>query len=188
MLLKFTDDFVNTIENGKILLGDIQFNIAHKEPFLGNAKVLDKLYAQGIIISGIIDYLENSDNSNPREDESLLLCLRSALDKNICRRFHNKTKDKTNFHKNLITVPAPILPDIPDVPGTSIPAPTPDLPSYLPPPIISPVVVVTPDNDPEVWEEPVTPVVEKPVVIDSTEFERNSTGEDAGSYTKSLYE
>jgi len=106
MLLNFTDDYINTIENGRLLLGDIQLYLSQKEPYMGNSPALDRLYAQSIVISGIIDYFENCDNSNPREDEALLMCLRSAIDKNICRRSRNIFKDKTNYH-----VPLPYNPN-----------------------------------------------------------------------------
>jgi hypothetical protein len=120
MLLKFTDDFVNTIMNGKLLLGEIQHNISKQEPYLGESKVLDRLYAQSVLISGIIDYLENSDNKNYREDEGLLMCLRSAIDKNLCRKPVNRVKDKTDYHKPMgvpraiaIPPPEPVFPVIP---------------------------------------------------------------------------
>lgn len=98
MLLNYTDHYINTIENGRLLLGDIQYALAHQEPYLGNSKFIDKLYAQAVIISGIIDYFENNDHSNPREDEALLMCLREAIDKNPCKKVRNKTIDKTNYH------------------------------------------------------------------------------------------
>jgi hypothetical protein len=170
MLLKFTDDFVNTIENGKLLIGDINHNIAVKEPFLGSSKVLDRLYAQSVVISGIIDYLENSDNSTPREDESLLLCLRSALDKNLCRRFHNKIKDTSNFHTNLLTIPTPtgktiVFPTIPT------PKPTPVEIIEVIDPIIDPTLVaVIPTTEVVPVVNPTFPVIdqEEPISANNT--------------------
>lgn len=101
MLLNYTDDYINTIETGRLLLGDIQYNLAHQEPFLGYSKYIDKLYAQSIIISGIIDYFENNDHSNPREDEALLMCLREAIDKNPCKKIRNSVINTTNHHIKL---------------------------------------------------------------------------------------
>jgi len=98
MLLNFTDDYISTINSGRLLLGDIQLTLAQQEPYIGNSPTLDRMYAQSIIISGIIDYFENDDNSNPRENEALLMCLRSAIDKNICRRPRNSTQDVRNYH------------------------------------------------------------------------------------------
>jgi hypothetical protein len=127
MLLKFTDDFVNTIMNGKLLLGEIQHNISKQEPYLGESKVLDRLYAQSVLISGIIDYLENSDNKNYREDEGLLMCLRSAIDKNLCRKPVNRIKDKTDYHKPM-GVPIVTANPVPGpIPGP-VPTPIPGFP------------------------------------------------------------
>jgi len=151
MLLKFTDDFVNTIENARLLLGEIQFDISSREPYLGESLVLDRLYAQSVLISGIIDYLENSDNKNPREDEGLLMCLRSMADKNLCRKPVNKIKDKTNYHRQInplpapipMIVPVPVLPPIPSPVPTPAPAPTPD-----PTPMPTPYPIIEEEEDP----------------------------------------
>ncbi len=160
-MLKFTDDFVDTIMNGKLLLGEIQHNISKQEPYLGESKVLDRLYAQSVLISGIIDYLENSDNKNYREDEGLLMCLRSAIDKNLCRKPVNRIKDKTDYHKPMgvpiVTanpVPVPIIPVIPEFEPESTMDPAED---PRPRPNSGPTPAPAPTPIPELPEDPTPP-------------------------------
>jgi len=98
MLLRFTNDFLSTISQGVSLLADIQLSLAKSEPYLGSSRELDRAYAQSVVIAGLIDYLSNTDNSNPAEDEALLMCLRSAINKNICRRPRNGVTDWANYH------------------------------------------------------------------------------------------
>jgi hypothetical protein len=98
MLINFTDTYVNDIFTGFQLIGRIQSVLASREPFMGNSPALDKLYAQSIVISGIIDHLSNDDNSNPKENEALLLCLRSLINKEICGPLPPRVRDVKNYH------------------------------------------------------------------------------------------
>jgi hypothetical protein len=97
MLIKFTDSYENTITLALEAIGDINFSISKKEPYMGNSVALDVLYAQSTIMSGIVDYIQNNDGSNPKEDEALLLSLKSLVDKHICLPKRNKIK-KTSQH------------------------------------------------------------------------------------------
>jgi len=72
MLLNFLNSYQNTIDNAYLLVADIHKKIASKEMFVGNDKILDKLYAHSILILGIIEVLENDDNANPMGNETFL--------------------------------------------------------------------------------------------------------------------
>jgi hypothetical protein len=98
MLLNFTDDYINTIFNARLLIGEINFVLSSKEPYMGESKFLDKLYAQSITMAGIIDYLENDDNSDPRVNEGFLMCLRELLSKNISGIRRNSTANKSSVN------------------------------------------------------------------------------------------
>jgi hypothetical protein len=137
MLLRFTNDFLSTISQGVSLLADIQLSLAKSEPYLGSSRELDRAYAQSVVIAGLIDYLSNTDNSNPREDEALLMCLRSAISKNACRRPRNGVKDWANYHK---------LPDgqNPIIKPTPEPTPEPQPPVVPEPPVINNPIGETP--------------------------------------------
>jgi hypothetical protein len=156
MLLRFTDDYINTIENARLLLGDIHLMLATKEPYMGNSASLDKIYAQSIIISGIIDYLENSDHSNMREDEGLLMCLRSAMDKNICRRPRNKVKKLKNYH---IAPPKPTPPNVNPLPNTIPESNVPVTSPWATEPVLDPWSGIAPIGWNDGSEGPGTPVV-----------------------------
>ena len=84
MLIRFTDDYVAEINAALHLQGRIQAMLCEREKFMGNSQYLDKLYAWSILLSGIVDALMNDDNSDPKENELLLLCLRSLINKNLC--------------------------------------------------------------------------------------------------------
>jgi len=98
MLLNFTDDYINTIFNARLMIGDINFVLASKEPYMGESKFLDTLYATSIVAAGIIDHLENDDNTDPRVNEAFLMCLRELLAKNICGRKRNSVVSTINHH------------------------------------------------------------------------------------------
>lgn len=98
MLIKFTDDYINEIMAAYKLVGGIQCSIAKMEPFMGNAVELDKLYAYSTLLSGIVDHLSYDDNSNPAENEALLLCLRSLIDANLCLPGCVPSVDTRTFH------------------------------------------------------------------------------------------
>jgi hypothetical protein len=84
MILRFTDDYVNYINEGLNLIGRIQNNIATREPYLGNIKELDILYTQSIVITALVDHLNSDNNATPEDNEELLYCLKSIISKNIC--------------------------------------------------------------------------------------------------------
>jgi hypothetical protein len=163
MLLNFTTDFLSTINQGRALVADIQISLAKNEPYIGNSKTLDKLYAQSILISGIIDYLSNSDNADPREDEGLLMCLRAAINKNLCKRPRKGIVDWANYHKLPVGQnPIPTLPTIPTI--------TPVTP-------VVPTIPVTnnPTNDPVTPIPTIDPTPEDPETTDTTEEEEGTT-------------
>jgi hypothetical protein len=85
MLIRFTDDYIDDINQGLLMIGEIQDMLADKEPFMGNSPALDQYYAYSTVISGIIDYLMHSDNSDPKSNETLLLCLKKFNSMNICK-------------------------------------------------------------------------------------------------------
>lgn len=103
MLINFTDDYINTIFNARLLIGEINFVLASKEPYMGESKFLDKLYAQSITMLGIIDHLEHDDNSDPKVNEGLLMCLKELLSKDICGSRRNSTINKRNYHIKIKT-------------------------------------------------------------------------------------
>jgi len=84
MLINFTDSYEPSIDAGYNLIAKIHTKIANKEAFVGNSKELDKLYAQSLVISGIIDAILNDDNSNPIINETFLHELNYLLTLNIC--------------------------------------------------------------------------------------------------------
>jgi len=101
MLIRFTDDYVDDIFRAYETVGQIQQFLCQKEPFMGNSQALDRLYALSLIISGLADHLSWDDNSEPKENEAFLLCLRKHIDKagQLCscrrpvidvRNLHNK--------------------------------------------------------------------------------------------------
>ncbi len=98
MLIRFTDDYINDIFAAFQMIGEIEYRLGEQEKFMGNSRALDKLHAQSIVLNGIVDHLSNDDNSNPKENEALLLCLRSLRDKNICGTRRNSTKFVKNLH------------------------------------------------------------------------------------------
>jgi len=81
MLIRFTDDYINEIFAAYSMVGQIQEFISQKEPFVGNSPVLDELYSMTVLMSGIADHLSNDDNSEPKENEAFLMCLRSLINK-----------------------------------------------------------------------------------------------------------
>ena len=81
MLIRFTDDYINWLNAGNILVGRLVSTIAEKEPFVGNSKVLDRYYAQSVVISALVDHLSNEDNSDREANETMLQCLKSILSK-----------------------------------------------------------------------------------------------------------
>lgn len=104
MLIRFTDDYINDINAGLNMIGKIHSCLCCKEPFLGNSKALDKLYMYSAVIAGIVDHLMHDDNSNPKENESLLMCLRTLVndDSLCCGDRRPPVIDVRNYH---ITVP-----------------------------------------------------------------------------------
>jgi hypothetical protein len=85
-------------------MGQIQSAICKKEPFMGASPKLDILYQYSILLSGIVEHLCNDDNSCPDENEGLLLCLRSLLNKNLCGVGGKPIIDVRNYH-----IPVPFL-------------------------------------------------------------------------------
>ncbi len=84
MIIKWTDDYVNYIYEGEALIGRIMSKISAKEPYLGNIRELDMLYYQSVAIAALIDHFNSDNNATPADNEYLLQCLKSILDKNIC--------------------------------------------------------------------------------------------------------
>ena len=101
MLIRFTDDYVNEIFAAYDAVGHIHSGLCVKEPFMGNSQALDQLYALSILVAGIADVLENDDNSDPKANESLLLCLRKNLDKirRMCGPCKRPLIDVRNYHE-----------------------------------------------------------------------------------------
>lgn len=84
MLINYADDYVNYINAGYILLGDLEATIAQKEKFMGKSKYLDNLRAHSLLLSAILDHLSYNDNLDPQRNEKFLLCLKSLLNKKLC--------------------------------------------------------------------------------------------------------
>jgi len=99
MLIRFSDDYINEVNAAYDLVGRIQAFLCEKEKFMGNSQYLDKLYAWSMLLSGIIDHLEHDDNSDPKANEALLLCLRKLLAKNICGPRKPNLIDVRNYHQ-----------------------------------------------------------------------------------------
>jgi hypothetical protein len=85
MLIRFTDDYLDSINLGLLMIGEIQDMLADKEPFMGNTPTLDQFYAYSIVISGIVDHLMYDDNSDPKLNEALLICLNKFNSMGICK-------------------------------------------------------------------------------------------------------
>tara|TARA_R110000796_G_scaffold179502_10_gene296034 strand:- start:983 stop:1288 length:306 start_codon:yes stop_codon:yes gene_type:complete len=98
MILKFTDDYEGYIAAGLQAVGLMQLYISQQARFMGDSKFLDKVYAHSIILSGIVDHLSNDDNSDPACNESLLLCLRSLVNKDFCKPKGNSVKFINKSH------------------------------------------------------------------------------------------
>jgi hypothetical protein len=79
MLVTFTDSYEEYIEQGLLLISKIQKKLSKEEPFMGLHPKMESLYTHSIMIYAIIDQLSNSDNSDPKENESLLLCLKNYI-------------------------------------------------------------------------------------------------------------
>jgi hypothetical protein len=105
MLINFTDDYINEILAAYTLIGGIQCSLSKREPFMGNSVALDPLYAYSVLLSGIVDHLEYDDNSNPKENEALLLCLRSILNKDLCLPGCVPNLDVRKYHSTSVVVP-----------------------------------------------------------------------------------
>ena len=84
MLIRFTDDYENYLYEAKCLIGRIITYIGVNEPFIGSSKELDRFYALSMVLSGIIDHLDNDDNKEPKYNEYLLEILKELLSKNLC--------------------------------------------------------------------------------------------------------
>lgn len=84
MIVRFTDDYVNYIYEGEKLIGRIHTTIAKKEPYLGNIKELDILFYQSYTLVALLDHLTSDNNATPSDNEELLMCLKTILNKNIC--------------------------------------------------------------------------------------------------------
>jgi len=98
MLINFTDTYIDDINAGITMIGQIHRSLCCKEPFMGNSTALDRMYTISMFISGIIDHLENDDNSNPAENEAFLLCLRSLYNKEICGPRQPPILDVRDYH------------------------------------------------------------------------------------------
>lgn len=98
MLINFTQSYMNDINIGYAMLGQIHCSLANYEPYMGSSVQLDKLYMLSILISGIIDHLENDDNATPADNESLLLCLRSLNNSGLCGPICNPILNVRNYH------------------------------------------------------------------------------------------
>ena len=72
MLLNFLNSYQSTIDDAYLKVADIHKKIAAKEMFVGSSKELDRLYAHAVLMSGIIEVLENDDNINPMGNETFL--------------------------------------------------------------------------------------------------------------------
>ena len=97
MLVKFTDDYINYIFAGYEHIAKLQYKISTEEPHIGAHPKLDKWYAQSILVNGIIDLLENDDNSKPLENEKFLQCLKSLLVEHHCKVKLNSVKYRQRY-------------------------------------------------------------------------------------------
>jgi hypothetical protein len=105
MLINFTDSYINEILAAYNLIGGIQCSLSKREPFMGNSVVLDPLYAHSILLSGIIDHLEYDDNTEPKSNEALLLCLRKLLNMDLCLAGCVPNLDVKNYHNASVVLP-----------------------------------------------------------------------------------
>ncbi len=105
MLINFTDNYMNEIIAAYKLIGAIQCTLSKREPFMGNSVELDPLYAYSVLLSGIIDILENDDNSDPKSNEGLLMCLRKALQKDMCLPGCYPKLDVRDYHTTSQVLP-----------------------------------------------------------------------------------
>ena len=65
---------------------------------MGRSPFLDQYYRHSVLLSGIVDHLMHDDNSCPEDNQVLLLCLRSLLNKKLCGPWMAPTIDVRNYH------------------------------------------------------------------------------------------
>jgi len=106
MLVNWTDSYVELFQAAGAKISDIHSTLCLKEPYVGNSPALDDLYAHSIALAAILDYLEHDDNSDPRFNESILLCLRKLVNKNICTPRKRLVLNTRNLHQ---TTPVQVL-------------------------------------------------------------------------------
>lgn len=83
MLIKFTDTYEASIQEAYKRIAQVNLKIADKEQFVGSDKVLDRYYAFSLVLSALVDIIENDDNTNPIGNESFLQDLNYLLTLNI---------------------------------------------------------------------------------------------------------
>lgn len=98
MLIRFSDDYIDEINAALALQGRIQALLCKKEPFMGKSPYLDKMYRYSILLAGIVDHLMYDDNSTPEDNEALLMCLRTLINKNLCGPWAAPTIDVRDYH------------------------------------------------------------------------------------------
>jgi hypothetical protein len=106
MIIAFSDSYVNEVEIGLAMIGQLQCKLANHEPFMGNSPVLDKMYITSVLISGIVDHLLYDDNAEPRDNEALLLCLKSLNNSGVCGPKCEPVFDMRDYHN---VSPYPVL-------------------------------------------------------------------------------
>jgi len=92
MILNYTDSYEPWIEAGYKAIGNIQLYITQHAPFVGDSQALDNAFAQSIMIEALIDHFKYVNNNDRALNETLLMCLKSMIKKDICKPAGNSVK------------------------------------------------------------------------------------------------
>jgi len=92
MILNYSDSYEPWINEGYKAIGNIQLYITQSAPFVGDSQALDNAFAHSIMIEALIDHFKYINNSDRGLNESLLMCLKSMIKKDICKPAGNSVK------------------------------------------------------------------------------------------------
>jgi len=84
MLIRHQLDYLNSFDAAYSKIAKIESQIANREEFVGNSKQLDKMRAHSLLMSILVDHLQNEDNESPIGNETFLQCLNKLITTNIC--------------------------------------------------------------------------------------------------------
>ena len=92
MILNYSDSYDPWIEEGYKAIGNIQLYITQNAPFVGDSQALDSAFAQSIMIDALIDHFKYINKDDRALNDTLLMCLKSMIKKDICKPAGNSVK------------------------------------------------------------------------------------------------